>query len=489
MRNLKMLACLILALAMSMTLLPAGFVGATEDLPQLLVQTETEDVSESIYNKNFDETGFFKGVKAVDYIVMFKYKGLSIPSEVHWISDEVIQNEIDYIIASFPAINKVTDRAVQSGDRVNIDFVGSIDGVEFSGGNTNGMGTEVIAGSADYVDNFLDQIIGHMPGETIDVKVTFPEDYAAEELSGKAAVFVTTINYIVEEGDILLTDSFVAENLNEYYGWKTVEEMKAGIRADMRKYGLYQYVIDYLKNKVTIKSVPEQMIDYQIESMLDYFQGYADYYGMELEELLLGEGFSNVSELIEAQNEYILENAGNMLVLLAVAEDAGLTVSDRDITDYFIENGMSSDYLEIVEEYGMPFIKHNILCQKAIDFVINNSVMAVCVVLDGRLLTFDVPAQIVNDRALVPLRAIFEELGAEVSWDNGTKTVTATKDGTEISLTIGSTSPTVNGKVVTIDQPGIIVNGRALVPIRFIAEALGVSVAWEGSTRTVKISS
>ena len=94
---------------------------------------------------------------------------------------------------------QVTDRAVEDGDTVNIDYVGTVDGVEFEGGNTNGQGTNVTAGGTDYIDDFLTQIIGHMPGETFDVNVTFPDPYTSnEELSGKDAVFKTTINYISE---------------------------------------------------------------------------------------------------------------------------------------------------------------------------------------------------------------------------------------------------------------------------------------------------
>jgi len=113
----------------------------------------------------------------------------------------------------------------------------------------------------------------------------------------------------------------------------------------------------------------------------------------------------------------------------------------------------------------------------------------ISVLLDGAPLAFDVPPQMINGRTMVPLRAIFEALGAEIKWVAGTQTVTATKDDTVIVLTIGSTSPTVNGKVVTIDQPGVVVDGRTLVPLRFVVEALGVKVDWDGATSTVKIAS
>ena len=109
------------------------------------------------------------------------------------------------------------------------------------------------------------------------------------------------------------------------------------------------------------------------------------------------------------------------------------------------------------------------------------------VFVDGRRLVFDVPPQIVNGRTLVPLRAIFAELGASVSWDEATQTVTAAKDGAVVVLQIGSTAPTVNGKVWHIDQPGIIIQGRTLVPLRFVSEAFGVAVGWDEKTNTITI--
>ena len=113
----------------------------------------------------------------------------------------------------------------------------------------------------------------------------------------------------------------------------------------------------------------------------------------------------------------------------------------------------------------------------------------ITVVIDGKNLSFDVPPQNVNGRILVPLRAIFEEMGAAIEFDSNTSTVTARKDGTVVVLTIGSTSPMINGVAVTIDQPGIIVDGRTLAPLRFVAEAFGGNVEWNGESQMASIAS
>lgn len=91
-----------------------------------------------------------------------------------------------------------TSLTVENGDTVNIDYVGSIDGVEFSGGNTNGYGTDLTIGSGSYIDDFEEQLIGAHPGDTVDVYATFPEDYGKEELNGKEALFKVVINGIYE---------------------------------------------------------------------------------------------------------------------------------------------------------------------------------------------------------------------------------------------------------------------------------------------------
>jgi len=110
------------------------------------------------------------------------------------------------------------------------------------------------------------------------------------------------------------------------------------------------------------------------------------------------------------------------------------------------------------------------------------------ILIDGRAQTFTVPAQIINGRTMVPLRAIFEAMGATVEWNDGTRTATATKGDTVVVLTIGSASPTVNGTVVPLDQPGVIVNASTLAPLRFVGEAFGGTVVWSDATRTASIT-
>lgn len=110
------------------------------------------------------------------------------------------------------------------------------------------------------------------------------------------------------------------------------------------------------------------------------------------------------------------------------------------------------------------------------------------VVLFGQMLQFDVPPQLINGRTMVPLRVIFESIGATVGWDDTTQTVTSTKDATTVSLTIGVPSITVNGNVIALDTAPCVIDGRTLVPARAVSEAFGLKVDWDDWSWTVYIT-
>ena len=111
-----------------------------------------------------------------------------------------------------------------------------------------GNGTEVTIGVTQYIDDFLEQLIGHKPGESFDVEVTFPDEYPNnEDLAGKDAVFAVTVNYIVEQVTPELTDDFVQENLKDTYGWSTAQEAMDSIKSDLS----WSASAEYLWEQVT----------------------------------------------------------------------------------------------------------------------------------------------------------------------------------------------------------------------------------------------
>ena len=329
------------------------------------------------YSDGLDENGFWSGITALDYVELFDYNKLSIPADIHEISDEDVESQKSSLLAEYSTSEQITDRAVADGDTVNIDYVGSVDGVEFEGGNTNGAGTEVTIGVTSYIDDFLEQLIGHMPGDTFDVEVTFPDDYSETSLQGKDAVFKTTVNHVVETTEAELTDSFVTENFKDTYGWSTVDELNTGLRSDLQKNAITQYIQDELINLATVTNAPETLVTYQENSMIKYYQDYADYYSMEIDEYLTTYlNVSSIDELIETYADTLNDSVHYYLIIQAIAEDADLHVTDEDMTKYFSEQFDSEDYSSFEEEYGLPYLKQIVLTDLVLNYISDHAVLA-----------------------------------------------------------------------------------------------------------------
>ena len=324
-----------------------------------------------------DDRGFWKGIRALDYADSFDYDGLQIPADVHQVSDDEVQREIDYILSEFAMPYHITDRPVMDGDEVNIDFVGSIDGEEFPGGSTEGMGEDVTIGLTEYIDDFLEQLVGHTPGETIDVEVTFPEDYHEESLQGKEAVFITTINYIKEDSLPEFNDEFVREYLTAEHGWSTTREMWNDISSKLKQSAIEEYVIRHLAAGAGLHSIPNPIIEYQKLAMLSTYQGYADSYGMSLDEFIsVYVGYADAEDLVESSQDAFVEGALYALAIQAVAEDAGLSVSGDDLTAFFIEETGDGDYSLYEQQYGLPYLKQLALNKKVVDYVVGRAVLS-----------------------------------------------------------------------------------------------------------------
>jgi len=316
-----------------------------------------------------DENGFWEGVRALDHVELFDYRAVQISRGVVEVSEDSIEQEIDNFLFSFPDRYEIMDRAVEEGDLVNIDCVGSIGGVELENLSTKGMGEDVVAGSEDFIDDFLTQIIGHYPGDVFNVEVTYPEDYGKDELNGKDAVFVTTINYIVVESAAELNDVFVMENLSGIYGWTSVPEMVESIRINLRNMSIYNTIFQLFTTEVLVRSVPKQLMDYQIQYKFVEFMRDAESRGMTLEEYV-------GSDLDEVANNYyqdIREKAVYCLVSQAIAEDVGLSVSEADLKAYAAETTGSGDYSVLAARFGLPYLKQAVLYQKVAEHIVDNA--------------------------------------------------------------------------------------------------------------------
>ena len=328
------------------------------------------------YSEGLDNNGYWDGVTAKDSVQMGDYKGITIPKENHTVTDGAVQTEIDNILSENKTTKEVKDRAVKDGETVNIDYVGSINGKEFEGGSTGGEGTDITLGEAGYIDDFEDQIVGHKPGETFNVEVTFPNDYNQEDLQGKDAVFVTTVNFIVEEEKSELTDEFVKKNLKSSDGWSTVAQMKKGVKEDIKNRNIDSYITKYLGDNFTVSSVPENILEYQKDAFVEYYNSMAQSYGMEVKDMLSSMGVKTMDELVKKESASIENNAKLSLIVQAIAEDMDLQVSENDIKTSFSKNMGSNDYSNYEETYGLPYLKQNVLNEKVIEYIRENCKLA-----------------------------------------------------------------------------------------------------------------
>ena len=310
------------------------------------------------YSLGLTTDGRFEGIAAKDYVTLGQYTNLTYPEEVTSVKEEDIQTRIDSIMSSHTYTNEVTDRAVKDGDTLNIDYVGTVDGVAFEGGSTDGKGTQVTIGVTSYIDDFLEQLIGHQPGETFDIEVTFPDPYENNpDLAGKDAVFTVTVNHIVETYTYELTDDFVADNLQADYGYTSIADMREKIAADLHDTQVYNYMIETVLENCPVSEVPQKLVDNEITITVKQLKYQALQYNMDASTLFTYYyGVADEDAFRTTYEEDIREQISQYLVMMAIAEDAGLIATEQDVKDYFLEEMDTEDYSEYVKNYGYGYI-------------------------------------------------------------------------------------------------------------------------------------
>ena len=294
------------------------------------------------YSSGLDENGYWEGVKALDYVTLPEnFASLTFKRSEIEPTEEELQSEIDSLLSDHTTEKQVTDRAAADGDTVNIDYAGSVDGVAFSGGTYSGY--SLTLGSGTFIDGFEDQIIGHTPGETFDVNVTFPDGYSdstdsegnAVVLSNKKAVFSVTLNYISEEVLPELTDAWVDENFGTSDDIHTVEDLRALYQKMLYESNLSDAVMSYLLENSTFKDLPKEVTDYQVNQCLNYYYTMANYYGYDLDSFLqAASGYENADALLDAMSDSITQYAREALLYQAVAEAMDIAPTQEQIDTY-----------------------------------------------------------------------------------------------------------------------------------------------------------
>ena len=294
------------------------------------------------YSDGLDENGYWEGVKALDYVTLPEdFESITFNRADIEPTEEDVQTEIDSLLSDHTTEKQVTDRAAADGDTVNIDYAGSVDGVAFSGGTYSGY--SLTLGSGTFIDGFEDQIVGHTPGETFDVNVTFPDGYSDSTdsegntvvLSGKKAVFSVTLNYISEDVLPELTDEWVDENYGESDDVHSVVELQELYQNLLFNQNLQNAVMDYMLAHSTFKELPKEITDYQVKQCLNYYYTMASYYGYDLDSFVqAAAGYESADDLLDAMSDSITTYAKEALIYQAVAEQLDIVPTQEQIDTY-----------------------------------------------------------------------------------------------------------------------------------------------------------
>ena len=306
-------------------------------------------------------------------VTLGEYKGVEVEAQDTTVTDEDVQAELLNVQKQNSRMIPVEDRAAKMDDEVTIDFEGFIDDVPFEGGK--GENYQLTLGSHSFIDTFEDQIVGKNIGEEFDVNVTFPENYQAEDLAGKPAVFKCKLNGIKETELPEIDDDFASDvsdfdSLDEYKeDLKKTLEVKKQDAAKREKESL---VVDKIIENATI-DIPDPMVATQKEQMLNEFAQQISYQGISIDQYFQFTGMTK-EQFMETAEPEALRRIKSRLVLEAVAKAENIEVTEEEVTDELKKMAetyqMEADKLiEMVGDSEKEAIKQDIAVQKAVDLV------------------------------------------------------------------------------------------------------------------------
>jgi len=310
-------------------------------------------------------------------VALGQYKGIEVEKINVIVTEDDVDKEIQKIAEKSARLITVEDRGIQKGDIADIDFEGFIDGVPFEGGKASGYRLEI--GSGNFIDGFEDQLIGAMPGDDVEVNVTFPEDYSNEELAGKAALFKVIINDVKIKELPVIDDEF-AKDVSEF---DTLEEYKNDIRQKLKeaaeqraKHETEEKIINKVCENAEV-DIPDVMIQRQIDNLVRDFDARLRYQGLDLEKYLNIMGL----EYQDFRNQF--ENRARVEVKTQLVLDAICKAENIEATEDEYENELyklAENYKTDVEEFkkhlqnnDIEYIKDTIKMRKTVQLLIDSA--------------------------------------------------------------------------------------------------------------------
>ncbi|MBD8925010.1 MAG: trigger factor [[Eubacterium] rectale] len=338
-----------------------------------IVSRPTVDVVQIEKGKEFIYTA---EVAVRPEVTLGKYMGVTVTKIDTTVTDEEVDAELENQRNKNARTVTVTDRPVAEGDTAVIDFEGFVDGVAFEGGKGENHPLEI--GSHTFIDTFEDQLVGKNTGDEVEVNVTFPEKYQAEDLAGKPATFKVKINEIKtkelpELDDEFAQDAAGVDTLAEYK-----EELKKNL-TEKKETEAKKTKEDEAIKKIIDKSkmdIPEAMINTQCETMVEEFAQRIAQSGLTMEQYLQFSGMT-VDQLKEQVRPEALTRIQSSLVLEQIAKDENIEVTDADV-DAEVEKmakayGMEPDKLkEYMGDAEKESMKKDIAITKAVDLIMDN---------------------------------------------------------------------------------------------------------------------
>ncbi len=355
-------------------LIPDAYENALDECGEDIVSSPKIDVTQIEAGKPFI---FTAEVALKPEVKLGKYKGVAVDKVSTEVTDEEVDAEINKERERSARTLEVTDRPVKDGDMTVMDFEGFVDGVAFEGGK--GEDYPLTIGSGAFIPGFEEQLVGAEIGKEVEVNVTFPENYQAEELKGKAAVFKCTVKEIKEKELPELDDEFAAE-VSEF---ETLAEYKADVKGKLEEKKIKEAkdakeaaVIEEIVKDADME-IPEAMLETQQRQMVDEFAQRIQMQGLTMEQYFqfTGASYDQLVEQVKPQAEKRIQSR---LVLEAVAKAENITATDEDYEEEL--KVMAEAYQmevdkvrEMLPKKSADQIREDIAVRKAAQFAVENA--------------------------------------------------------------------------------------------------------------------
>ena len=355
-------------------IIPVAYEKAYDECGEDIVSTPQIEVTQIEAGKPFIFTAL---VALKPEVTLGAYKGIEVDKVDVTVSDEEVDAEIEKERDRNARSISVTDRAVQDKDQTVIDFEGFVDGVAFEGGK--GENYPLTIGSGTFIPGFEEQLIGKNIGEETDVNITFPEDYQAEDLAGKPALFKVTVKEIKEKQLPELDDEFAAE-VSEF---DTLAEYKEDVKKNLLekrekdvKNAKEDAVVDAIIENASM-DIPDAMIETQQRQMIQEFAQNIQAQGLSIDQYFQFTGLT-AEKMMEQVKPQAEKRIKSRLVLEAVAKAENIVASEEDFDNEVAKMAemykMESDKIkESIGEEGKKQMMEDLAVSKAAEFVVNEA--------------------------------------------------------------------------------------------------------------------